>query len=199
MREPLNLAFKGNRDYVQGPDIYSAVVGTLALEPQSSFRLVIHHFARRQCELVISAASDAAPADAVALFWTTRAGLPLQGWVVEREAEITSRAPYDEEPIWSRSERSGKELRMTSAPPVGYAAVEVLVSLTKRLHLDALPESPTKWVFTQLNVSRLLAEGDIATLRVHLDQALGTRFTKSSVFVGAELVGSIHFAGVRRA
>jgi hypothetical protein len=106
--------------------------------------------------------------------------------------------PYDEEPVWSRCQRSGNEVRMTSAVPGIYTPIEVLVSLTKKLHLEALAEAKVKWAFTQLDVSRLAQPSDVAELRVRIDQALGTRFTKSSVFVGSERLGTIHFAGVER-
>jgi hypothetical protein len=85
---------------------------------------------------------------------------------------------------------------MTSAPPGSYTPIEVLVSLTKRLHLDALVDAKVKWAFTQLDVTRMLASTDVAALCVRLEHALGKRFTKSSVFVGAERLGTIHFAGV---
>jgi hypothetical protein len=196
MRKPLDLAFKGNRDYVQGPDIYSGIVRALEAE-RLPFRLSIHRFAHRQCELVVPPPGTSAPPDAIAQFWTMGESGPLYGWVEEGQAEIIRRAPYDEEPIWSRCQRSGKELELTSIPPTGYAAIEVLVSLTKRLHLDALPPADVKWVFTQLDMARSLTLADLPRLRIRLDQALGSRFTKSSVFAGPERLGSIHFAGVQ--
>lgn len=197
MGTPLDLAFKGNRDYAQGPDIYGAVVDNLGLERDAPFRIVIHHFARRQCELVLGAPGSS-PANPVALFWTTRGGTALHGWVVERSQDITRRMGYDEEPIWSRCQRSGNEIQMTSPVPGAYTPVEVLVSLTKKLHLDAFAGATVKWAFTQLDVARLLEPSDVEELRVRIDQSLGTRFTKSSVFVGTKVLGTIHFAGVAR-
>lgn len=196
MRAALQLGFKGSRDYVQGPDIYSAIVNSLELDRDAPFRVIIHHFARRQCELVVGAPDSTPPANPVALFWTTKAGVAVHGWVEESNLGISQRVSYEEESIWSRCQRSGNEIRMTSAAPANYAAIEVLVSLTKRLHLDALDEGKVKWVFTQLDVSRLLAPGDPERFRVRIDQAQGQRFTKSSIFSGSERLGSIHFAGL---
>jgi hypothetical protein len=198
MRTPLDLAFKGSRDYLHGTDMYRAIVESLALDPGVPFRMVIHHFARRQFDLVVGPPGGVPPATAATAFWAGHADARIQGWLEEREAAVTRRVPYDEDAIWSSCQSSGKEIRMTSAAPASFTPIEVLVALTKKLHLDAMSAGGTKWAFTQLDVGRLLSPSDVDKFEVRIDQALGTRFTKSSVFVESKRLGTIHFAGVGR-
>jgi hypothetical protein len=195
---PLELGYKGSRDYLHGTDMYRAITEhfsrTLPQYSRQPFRMLIHGFARNQCDLLYDVGAEARtrPERARVEFWV---GEDVFGWLAETERPVLSRQPYPEDEIAAGSRIEGNTI--TSGSPGAFAAIEVLVSLTKRLHMSLRP-SQSRWAFTRLELRRPLEVGDSARLKVELVDALGDRLTKSTVASSAELIGHIYFSAVRR-
>jgi hypothetical protein len=195
----LELCFRGDRDYIYGPTIYAAITDTLAQNPSDSitnFKLVMHRFARNQCELFWGDARDAARSqDALATFEMKRETGDVFGWLAETSRPVDCRIPYDETPVWNACDVNNEDRRVSvgldSSPlPI----VDVVVSMNKYLHLKVLPGQ--RWVVTGFNINRLFAPDDCQKLSVQLRNQLGTRHTKSEIYAHGESIGFITFTSV---
>ena len=193
---PMDLGFKGTRDYLHGTDLYD---GTLqALQRVASgfahgrLRMVIHEFARRQCDLVYAtgAAPCPRPEAARAEFWLSGG---VSAWLTESARPVTRRRPYPEHEITAGSRIDGTTIHAGGAP--SFSPVEVLVTLTKELHL-ALRGRDRRWAFTRLELERPLEDTDVASLQIELLQALGNRLTRCVVRIAREPLGHIFFSAV---
>ena len=196
---PLSFCFKGERDYVQGTDIYEAVAD-LAREhigqELRQLRLSIHRFLRTQADLYWSNEPPAArPPEAVADFSAFGVGVCTSGWLLERARQIECRKPYDEGPVRENSVFTGTSVSLRASS--GLSPIETLVSMTKHLHNRAVPAAPARWIFSRLDIRRLLRPEDAAGLTVRLVDNLHGRLTRCNVEVGGEALGQIYFSLVR--
>lgn len=79
----------------------------------------------------------------------------------------------------------------------GYRPIEIVVSMTKMLHLRLLPAVAGRWIFTRLNLNRMFQLADTSTLSVVLRDKLYGRLTRSEIRADVSLIGSIYFSLVR--
>ncbi len=171
---PLTLCFKGGRDYLHGTDVYDAIAALADAKCSggvSRVRLSIHRFFRHQPDLVWTWGElpRDRPAGAVVDF-SVAGDRVMSGWFVD-----TARAEPPGRPI------------------------EALVSMTKRLHLSRHPVTGTaRWIFTRLDLRRLLCGQDPRGFRLRLVDNLHGRITRTEVLVGGEALGSIYFSLVGR-
>lgn len=192
----MELGFKGTRDYVHGTDMYDGTMQALRrVAPgfaHGHLKMVIHEFARRQCDLVYATGGAPCPRPPAA-----RAEFRLSGgvtaWLTESDRPVTQRRPYPEHEIAAGSSIAGSTIHAGDAPPS--SPIEVLVTLTKELHL-ALRGRERRWAFTRLELERPLEDGDVADLEVELLQALGDRLTRSAVRNARGPLGHIFFSAV---
>jgi len=195
---PLQLCFKGARDYLHGTDMYGAIVQAIqAGNPGTAgrgFRMAIHGFARRQCRMVLGDPGEALPrpVHAVADFLFRGEGGDVMGELLETEGAVECRYPYDEEEIVGQCVVSGRTITIKGKSR--HSAIEVLVAMTKHLHQAVHPGAAGKWVFTKLDLQRLLHPDDAAKFRLDLRQDSNLRLTKTEIFSGGETLGSIYFS-----
>lgn len=198
---PLELCFKGARDYLHGTDVYTqvAAIAQAHLGPNvSRVKLALHSFFRHQPDVVWSPglAPPRQPERAVVEF-SAVAEEALSGWFVETDRPVTCRAPYDEEAIGACC-RIEDECIFAEAPPPG-TPIEVVVSMTKRLHQTRFPPAAeARWIFTRLDLKRLLLPEDPARVSLRLLGNLHGRITRSEIRSGGVPIGSIFFSLVGR-
>ena len=90
---PLELCFKGDRDYLHGTDIYDAVatvLGDRGGAPGGPFRMSIHRIARRQCAMIVADTPEGAgrPSEAVAEFALGSGAARLAGWLIDLKQAV---------------------------------------------------------------------------------------------------------------
>jgi hypothetical protein len=197
---PLELRFKGERDYLHGTDIYDAVASALRQREgraDGAFRMSIHRIARRQCAMVVADTPDRAgrPEEAVVEFALGGGGSRLTGWLIETEYEVDCRYSYDEDAVVADTRFDGEAIILDRAP--GYRPIEVVVAMTKRLHYSAVPIAAGRWMFTRLDLKRLLEDEDEADMRIELKNRLGHRLTRSRIECRGVHIGEIYFSAVR--
>ncbi len=193
---PIELAYKGTRTYLHGTDMYNSIVEFFsALRPQhlgGPLKMVMHEFARNQVDLRFSVGVEHCPKPENACLEFSLAE-DISGWLSESDRPVRTSRPYPEAEIVAGSYINGQTIVAGEGAP--FTAIEVLVSLTKRLHSTLRPGA-AGWAFTRLELLRPLGDGDKGSLQVELVHALGNRLTKSVVRVGDLSLGHIYFSAV---
>jgi hypothetical protein len=198
-RTALTFRLKGNRDYVQAGDMFNVLCERLPQVLQSRveppFKLIVHKFARKQCDLLIceNESSSRRPEALVAEFACGIESGRLVGWLVETDRPIEERYEYDEAKIQSLSLIADNAI--TIAQNSGYSPMEVAVSLTKRIH-HALYPTAGRWIFTRIDLTRFFLPGDSRSMRIRVELNFNNRMTKSSIQASEEVIGHIYFSRV---
>jgi hypothetical protein len=194
----LALCYKGDRDYLHGTDIYNAVVDHLSMQyPVNEAKapyFIFHTFIRAECAMFIGAGADRDEVDGppVVEFGMSFGEKEVAGYLMETGQKITCRNPYDEDRIGQAS--IVKEQSVTIFEDTGFSAIEVAVAMTKRLHNALLPAPRGKWVFSKLELSRLLRNEDTIEMAISLKSNLNNRLTKSVLTARGEQIGHIYFS-----
>ena len=194
---PLQLCFKGERDYLQGADIYQGVVDAIRnelREPAGGIRMAIRRFFARQPDLLWmdSPEASARPQQAVVDYTVDLPARRSGGWLVESGRPVECRLPFDEARIALQCVFSDRTVEVTGE--LGFLPIEVVVAMTKQLHQRKLPSPAGRWIFTRIDLRRLLRQSDAAALSVTLEENLHNRLTRSSIVAGGEAIGSIYFS-----
>lgn len=196
---PFTLAYKGSRTYLHGPDLYDAVMDYLQVAEPSVFLLppavkfTFHHLAHAHCDLYYSLdGSDQPPAHPAVEF---SIGPTLIGWLVETDRPVTERKAFDEQPMIDKAVITGQTIAADPHAACLYSSMEIIVSLTKKLHM-AVCSSSVKWLFTSVAMQRPIQEPECVALRIELQQQLGVKHTKSAIKIAGKTLGEIYFTSI---
>jgi hypothetical protein len=196
------FSFKGERDYIHGPDIYSYVTDKLiAFDPEirsHPLTLLIYKFSRRQCSFALSTETNSCtrPEDANVEFRFVHKGVGRIGWLIEGQQPINQRYEYSESNIFENTRFNTRRVELIKIVS-NYSTIEVLVSMTKRLHAELFPEVEGRWIVTRLDVTRFLEDEHKSGLIVELVKNLGSKFTKSEIKSRGLALGFIFFSLVK--
>jgi hypothetical protein len=69
--------------------------------------------------------------------------------------------------------------------------------MTKQLHYALYPTAD-KWIFTRLDLDRLLQKGDEPSFRIEVEHNFNNRLTKSRISSGPEFIGHIYFTLIKK-
>jgi len=195
---PLELGYKGDRNYLHGTDMYDAIVAhfgpAIPVVLQSTVRMVIHGFSHNQLDLVYRVGAEKYPRPSAAHVEFSLAK-NISGWLVETERPVLTRRPYSENNIARGSRITARSIIATSSA-YDHSAIEVLVALTKHLHITLWGEE-SRWAFTKLELERPLNEADKQGLQVKLEHTLGSKLTKSRIYSSTTPLGCIYFSVVK--
>jgi hypothetical protein len=199
---PLSLCFKGERDYLQGGDLYNAVIDVLAQRyvPIRNFHLAFHGFLLTLPDMYLMReenrplrATDAAAdlrfkagVDAEAMF----------GWLAPSSRPVDCRMPFDEDKIRRHCTISGQTVSIRR--DTRFTAIEVAVSMTKHLHNERLPIHEGRWIFTKIELSRPLDKDAAHHLDITLRDNIHNRLTRSEMAVDGARVGHIYFSLLKK-
>lgn len=198
---PLVMRFKGQRNYLQGGDIFNAVVPAVVEacgEGSYTGQLAFHRFATKQCDMFVAVADDniVVPDERVCDGHFHAAGADWTVWLMETDRAVEGRYAFDEDAICAASAIRDKAVQMTES--LDYSPIEIAVALTKHLHNHLYPLVSQRWIFSKLEFSRLLSPEDAAGIQIKLLMNLHNRITKSELRSGDELVGHIYFSAVAK-
>jgi hypothetical protein len=87
-----------------------------------------------------------------------------------------------------------EDQRARISAPSGFSPIEELVSMTKLLHNRLLPSPGKRWIFSRIDLRRLLERTDAGNMQVILQQNLNNRVTKSRIVSGGNAIGDIFFS-----
>lgn len=194
----LDLAFRGERDYLQGAAIHDAVMDVaVAAYPdcaQAPGSITFHRLLPTQPDLWLAGPGDdtqepAAPA--VSLHFRTPAGR-VRGWLQGSTRPVQRREAFDEDAIRAMTELAGDRIALLRAPDC--TAIEAAVALTKFLHNAVLPMPGRKWLFTRLDFNRPLRDTDLAGMAITLRSNVHGRVTRSDLASADGALGHIFFS-----
>lgn len=196
----LKLAFKGERNYVQGTTIFDETIRLLSAAGHSqlnNLEFLIHKITSANLRLVIETHHDTAPAfDDIAVMKFVANGQPMHACIRPDAGVPDVRVPYDESAVVDRCEidAATRSIRLV-LDDSGFSQIEVLVSMNKALHLAVLekPEG-TSWVFCRWDSPCWLLPADLSGVTVTLKQTLGTRLTRADVELRGQVLGQIYFS-----
>jgi len=189
--------FKGNRNYVQGPDLFNEMMVGFPENKPSKIRFSAHGFLNvPSCSLFIS--SSKMEIDELEEI-NTRCQLSLGEetlWMAlaggEEGGEV-SRQDYDEAKVVSRCALDGKEVWLKGNSP--YTFIETVVSMKKYLLQQLFPDEVGKWVFTRVDLPIFCSA--TADLRIVFRHNMNFRLLKSDILVEGEKVGDLYFSLVK--
>lgn len=196
---PISFTFKGERTYIQGPDIFNKIIDNLEEGKITDVRFTAHNFIQvPQGSMFLSENSEEISKLAEV---NTRCQLKVNGinkWVVVNadnrfksgSGVDIAREEYDEDKVTEKCSIVDENIRIDSGSP--YSFMETIVSMNKHLHKDLFPDVSGKWVFTRIDLEQFVETATNITLK--LKHNLNFRLTKSDVFVGEDKVGVIYFS-----
>jgi len=193
----LNLGFKGNRNYIQGGDIFNAIQ-TIAREVVEENAWVKHiafrGFAKNACDFILDRIENV-PGNLVRATCNISFNKKLiPAVIIETQEKITKRYPFDESKITKESLITGSAIKQISR--AGYTDIEEIVALTKFLHNQILPVEHKRWIFSQLDLNIPLQLNEIERFTIDIKQNLGNRMTVSEISQHDNIVGKIKFTVV---
>lgn len=201
-RLPLELAFKGQRNYLQGPDILCGLLGSLSQAGTDVDGALAATFRRKvgvQPDIVIADDANAvgSPENSFG-HWTAVSGPhKVRGWFVETDRHVDGRVPYDEDSVIDRCAKSSNEVAFDGVTTLN--ATELAVAMVKSLHNDRFAlGADAHWVVCQFALDRPLLDEHKQGMRVELHSTLGKRLTKSIVFSGGQMLGHLFFSPAER-
>lgn len=191
---PLNLLFKGERDYHQGGDLYNAVqeiaenfLGKKAWVDHIIFR----GFAQYTCELVLSE-PNTITMESVRAKCTIRHGEKLIiGTILETKNKVMGRYPFDENLVIKEAVLEGQCISQKNR--TGFSAIEEIIVLTKFLHNRLLPAQSGRWIFSQLDLTEPFSIDKACCYAIELKQNLANRMTVSDIKQHDKIIGKIRF------
>ena len=195
---PLTLCFKGARDYLQGGDVCEAIASMIVEQfrvPPTRFKVSCHGFLRSQPDALLRAGPGPVTEGDRVTFSCQAGDVAVNGVLRESTRAVGARRPFDEQALWSCLAGDTETVEMNGEGP--WPASEVMVSMTKKLHHDRFGTQGVRWIFTRLAVDRWFVPGDSSHLRVRFRDDLHGRLTRSELWSGPELLGSVFFSALR--
>jgi hypothetical protein len=191
---PLNLQFKGQRDYIQGGDIYNAInrLAPQLTDARDAFvsSLAFRRFAKNDCDLLLDKPSmDQNYVAKGKISDGQKKDLP-NFWVLETERIPAGRYAFDENAIITPASIKDKEIVLQGQ--TDYSPIEEIIALTKALHYHHMPNISGKWVFGQLDLLQPLSNKR-QTVRIELQSVKAGKFSMSRIFADDEFTGDIRF------
>ena len=200
MKLPLSICFKGARDYIHGTDMLNAaaqcVLRHLGIAQIEQVNFMINRMTahKMSIKLVKEGGAEAAATTPVATLTFEADGASWLARLEEEEGQPDCRYPYDEESIVAccRVDADAGSIRHEGRS--AHTPIEVIVAMTKALHLARFPDSPGKWVFCRWEGEHWPLPMLEGAATVTLTKSLGSRLTKSTVMLGNGVIGSIYFS-----
>jgi hypothetical protein len=196
MKHRLNIDFKGERDYLQGPDIFNATLGYLVekqvCDEVTQVDFSFHRIARNALDLY----DEVQPGfdKPVAECSYTSQGVPRKVYLYESGETVSGRYPYDESQIC-------RDFRIDVAMAMGsiygdfrFSEIEVWVALTKALHLSVLSEVRGKWLFVRGKFPSALQTFVAGERTLRIVSNFQNRLTRTLLFCDGIQVGEIFFS-----
>lgn len=200
MKTTLQLCFKGKRTYIQGGDMLNATAAAAAKACDATtlqqLDFMINRMTPHRLALLLERGDvlPASPEPPVATLSFLAGGDPWRGVLVEQAGEPDCRYPYDEDAIIGLCRLEPETRSITLTREAGHTPIEVIVAMTKALHLALFPDAPGKWVFCRWESERWPLDLPPQGYSVVLNKTLGSRLTRSAVMVGDRRVGWIYFS-----
>lgn len=187
----LSFCFKGNRDYVQGPDIVVAVLKQFSAEEITDLDFKFNGIASTNLDLIEGDKAENANVN-IRLMVN---GEPKSFQLIESGEAIGCRYEFDERRILDCCNLDMTAQSIELQNPTAYSFCENIVAMNKSLLQNLYPQETGKWYFTRLEQKYPI--DDDALITVKLIKNFNFRLTKSDILISNEVVGSVYFTMMR--
>lgn len=193
----LQLCFKGERQYLQGPDIFNETLAWLATMVDGGeigeIDFSFHRLVGQQLMVVL----DGAAADVVApvaLCAFTTGGLRQKAYLVATEEPVSCRNPYPEDEMMHPLVMDVDTRRAVLRDQPAYSDIEIWVAMTKALHYKVFAQLTGKWVFVRGHFPRYTPYPAVTERSLVIVSSFSDKLTRSEVRHDGVKVGEIFFS-----
>ena len=194
VRHPLQLQFKGDRDYLHGTDMFTSVLSrlqTVTGDKVTDIDFSFHRIVRGAVDLVLS--DDSKDLDPVAVCQYAVAGTKQRAYVVETEEPVLGRYEYPEQEIVDATTIDVERRVCELEGDLPYADIEIWVAMTKALHQDVFADLKGKWLFVRGRFSVYEPKGS-GPRELSIKANFNNKLTRSEAVRGGQKVGEIYFS-----
>ncbi|MCU4157538.1 hypothetical protein J1N10_16290 [Carboxylicivirga sp. A043] len=189
----LNFSFKGKRNYVQGPDIFDAVVDALELKQESvkNIKYSAHDWIRNNAALILDPEEGIEKYSSLITYYVD--DVLHKAYVVDTDVKIDKRTDYSEDYVFRNSKINGDTIKLNYNTQ-GYTFSELVVSMNKCYMQDM--HSDGKWIVTKFEYATLEGICDYMAkdVTIQLQKNLNNKLTKSEISIDNKPVGYIYFS-----
>jgi hypothetical protein len=197
MQHVLSFKFKGDRNYIQGPDIIDAVIELLqqqdfCKEKIKDFKYAAHKMLHTNALATIDKNQQV---DAHSLISFNHDGEKYFVSLEPASSLVQGSSFYDETVVITNSVITDNKISMKYAELNGYSFSELIVSMNKYF-LQKRITNEGKWIVSKVEYIDICsvspAQGSMVSLV--LIKNLNNKLTKSSIQVNERNVGSLYFS-----
>lgn len=200
-RYKLKLGFKGERKYIQGPDILNQAMRCIFQTYQGDLgnvEFLIHRMTGKDLYLEFESLDKGVvpEPDDIAILRLTVGNEQIQARIRPDSGTPDQRVAYDESLVTKQCQLDAatRSIKLVNDDS-GFSQIEVLVSMNKALHLAVLDKpADTSWVFCRWDSPVWPLRADLSGATVTLKQTLGTRLTRADVELDGQMLGQIYFS-----
>jgi hypothetical protein len=192
----LEIPFKGDRNYLHSTDVYNALCKYVGehykISEIEKTRLIFKEIAQQPLRVVFSQHNT----NPKAIFFCEIENEKFRGELIQREGVIKSRISFHEEKIIEKCsfDKSQSSIFLDELDDLEFSPIEVVVAVNKCLHLKYFDQCNGKWLFTEICTKKPLYEMSFKKLKITLKNCLGTKLTRSSIFLDDDEFGYICFS-----
>ncbi len=186
----LDLAFKGDREYLHGTDIFNELV--MLMSPVEHIKFQLKKIMTSQISIIRLGDRQESRQKISGIFKFMHKKNEIELGLFENSKKINRRYEYNEEEVIRDVIYTKDKAELHSSTK--YSFIERLVSLNKSMLVRFVEQPSVKWYFTQIDITRLPA--DDCSLSLSIKQQLGIRLVLSNIVANGVKIGSIGFSGV---
>lgn len=189
----LSLEFKGERKYIQGPDIFNKTLEWLTSQNPDikDIDFAFHRLASRQLKATNTLSDGVEPAAACAY---TADGVRQRLYLVETDQPVVGRYPYPEDDVVSTMQLDLSARRCTLHGESAYSDIEVWVAMTKALHYKVFPQLQGKWLFVRGRFPSYIRKSAGNERTLNIIASFNDKLTRSEAMLDGVKVGEIYFS-----
>ena len=194
-KKTFNIPLKGDRNYIQGPDLFDCAIQTLVCDEEGSadgLEIAFHRMVNTQVAMVWG--TDTAVKDAFAVGALLKGGERSRFWMIELPQQVSNRQPYYEDKIVAKMSFDDDLNRVYLDSDLQYSEMELWVSMIKAMHQHRFGNIIGKWVFVRAKIWLNVGSTSSNKLSVKLTATLGTKLTRSVVYRNNTEAGEVYFA-----
>jgi hypothetical protein len=199
-----SIAFKGDRNYLQGPDIFNRLLAFIASDVPGAVATDLHFAAHGFIDTnhvvlkSFSSIEEVAEGEWPSTMTATIGGVPHVVAMKGRApaAHEALRAPYDEATLQKAMELDGELISFSA--PLPHSLIEVAVSMKKKLMQTLFPQEKVKWVFVRADLKALPAEISDRVCVTSRTPRAPSRIYRSSLQVDGVDIGTLYFIGIKQ-
>lgn len=176
----LNFNFKGERNYIQGPDVYNALIPLIDQDNCKNFDLSFHQIMTQNILLTNEVPKKLEDLYFMCKFQQSSIERQIYG-IKNTKSKPTQRYPYPEEQILENAKIDFNHHTIALNKATNFSFMEEIIALNKFL-LQAIiqKETPGKWYFSKLQTKRILKRS--YPLTIQFKSNFNSLLVKSEIF-----------------